>query len=91
MCYAESLLPITSWRADIDFNGRLSRAEFERALKEESILGYPQVGWTDEWVAEYWDWIVSDKDDKNQTSFEQVRSKLDTYTQLEAEWREKFD
>jgi len=34
----------------------------------------------DEWTQEFWDWIVSDKDDKEKTSFAQIRAKLDEYT-----------
>ena len=50
VCYSESLLPLTSWRADIDFDGQISRSEFERSLKQDSILDHYGVGLSDEWT-----------------------------------------
>ena len=70
---------MTSWRADLDFDGQISRYEFEVALRQEELFGHKGDGLSDEWIQEFWDWMVSDKDDKEKTSFAQIRSKLDSY------------
>ena len=55
---------MTSWRADLDFDGQISRYEFEVALRQEELFGHKGDGLSDEWIQEFWDWMVSDKDDK---------------------------